>query len=90
MALSTYDVRRYHALVDKLKTRLPELTMEELTAVNAVVEAFLSDHSSENPYHPLTEKQLIERIDLSLTPVEQGLCQDSEEMEAELMAEFDL
>ena len=88
--MSTYDLHRYNALVEKLKARMCELTLEELTAVNSVVETFLSDRSAANPYHPLTEEQLIERIDLSLVHVAQGLCQDSEEMEAELTAEFDL
>ena len=90
MAMSTYDLRRYNALVEKLKARMAELTYEELTAVNSVVEAFISDRSAANPYRPLSEEQLIERIDLSLEHVAQGLCQDSEKMEAELTAEFDL
>ena len=88
--MSTYDLHRHNALVEKLKARMTELTLEELTAVNSVVEAFISDRSAANPYHPLTEEQLIERIDLSLEHVAQGLCQDSEEMEAELIREFDL
>ena len=88
--MSTYDLHRHNALVEKLKARMTELTLEELTAVNSVVEAFISDRSAANPFHPLTEEQLIERIDLSLEHVAQGLCQDSEEMEAELIREFDL
>lgn len=90
MAMSAYDLRRYNALVEKLKAHMAELTFEELTAVNSVVETFLSDRSAANPYHPLSEEQLIERIDLSLEHAAQGLCQDSEKMEAELIAEFDL
>ena len=90
MAMSTYDLRRYNALVERLKARMSELTLEELTALNTVVDAFLTNRSAQNPYRPLTEEQLMERIDLSLEHVAQGLCQDSEEMEAELMAEFDL
>ena len=90
MAMNTYDLHLYNALVEKLKARMAELTYEELTAVNSIVEAFISDRSAANPYHPLSEEQLIERIDLSLKHVAQGLCQDSEKMEAELIAEFDL
>jgi hypothetical protein len=57
---------------------------------NMIEEVLIADHATAIPYHPLTEKELADRIDRSLKHVAQGLFQESEEMEAELIAEFDL
>ncbi len=55
-----------------------------------IEEVLIADHATATSYNPLTEKELADRIDRSLKHVAQGLYQDSEEMEAELIAAFDL
>ncbi len=90
MAMTAQELNLYNNRVERLKAILSDLTYDELGAVESVAKTFIMSRSVESPYHPLTEAQFAERIDRSLEHAAQGLCQDSEEMEAELIAEFGL
>ena len=54
----------------------------------AVIKAFVSKSSDNNPFQPLSEDQLIERIDKALASAEKGMYKDSDDFEKELLAEF--
>ena len=71
---------------------LSGLTEEELSAVQAVIIAFLNKNiagsvSGEiSPFRPQTEEQLLARIDHSIAQIETGLVTDSEKFEEEMLA----
>ena len=67
---------------------LQELDIRELEAVRSVVRIIVS--KDENFYHPLTEVELMQRIDEAIAQTDAGLAVDSETFEAEIKAEFGL
>ncbi|MBO5577207.1 MAG: hypothetical protein J5956_13060 [Ruminococcus sp.] len=64
------------------------LNETELAAVNAVIKAFVSKSNDNNPFQPLSENQLIERIDKALASAEKGMYKNSDDFEKELLVEF--
>ena len=91
--------------VEKTKNMLLEDTIEmlrkldenELKALQSVIRVFISKDEAEDDnelvkdyYKPLTEAELIERIDRAIAQADAGLAVDSEIVEAEIMAEFGL
>lgn len=90
MAMTASDLYRRDVLVERLKKVWGKLSEDEQSALETVVNSMVQNHPDEVVYRPLSEAQLIERIDRSLEHVSQGQQQPSEEMEAELIAEFNL
>ena len=90
MAMTASDLYRRDDLVERLKKVWGKLSKDEQSALETVVNSMVLNHPDEVVYRSLSEAQLIERIDRSLEHVSQGQQQPSEEMEAELIAEFNL
>ena len=67
---------------------LSELNEYELNAVQSVIKVIIS--KQDNYYKPLSEKELLSRIDSSLEQLDNGFVEDSEKMEDEITSEFDL
>ena len=67
---------------------LSELNEYELNAVQSVIKVIIS--KQDNYYKPLSEKELLSRIDSSLEQLDNGFVEDSEKMEDEISSEFDL
>ena len=79
MKSSTYD-----ATIDMLQL----LNDSELSAIQSVAKVFIINPSVARPYQPLTEEQLLERIDTALKHINEGLYEDTELVEESLRAEF--
>ena len=75
-------------LLQRMTAMLSALTDDELSAMETVAKTFLMNRAAEEYPHPMTEQQLLERIDRSLAQAKSGMYQDAEEVEAELAAEF--
>ena len=54
----------------------------------AVVRVFIMRPGVEQTYQPISEEQLIKRVDNVLAHVQAGLFEDAEDVERELRAEF--
>jgi len=75
---------------------LAALSDDELEAVQTVAITFLKKNSntfepndSVSPFEPQSEEQLFARIDKSLSQIEEGKFQSSEEVEEELLKGLD-
>lgn len=90
MAMTASDLYRRDDLLERLKKIWGKLSKDEQSALETVVNSMILNHPEEIAYRPLTEEQLMERIDRSLEHVSQGQQMPSEEMEAQLITEFDL
>ena len=78
------------SVLDNTVDMLQILDDNELEAIQSVAEAFISNSSVSRPYRPLSEDELLARIDHSIDQIEQGAYQDSESFENELVREFGL
>ena len=76
---------------------LQGLSEEELTAIQAVARAFrakaeegsISGGNNEDTfYKPMTEEQLLDRIDLAIEHSKQGLGEDAHAVASQLRSEF--
>ena len=67
---------------------LSELNEYELNAVQSVIRVIIS--KQDDYYKPLSEEDMLARIDTSIAQVEAGLAEDSEVVEDEIMSEFGL
>lgn len=65
-----------------------ELNLNELEAVRSVINVIL--HREDDYYKPLTETELIERVDKSLALENDGLAMDAEEFGQQLMETYGL
>ena len=74
--------------LDRTVSLLQFLDEEELDIIQSVAREFIK--KSQAAYQPLTERQLLARIDTALDHVQQGMFQDAEDVENELRAEFGL
>ena len=93
MALATADMNRRDELLNKLKSVWGDLSVEEQSAVEVVVNSIILNHreiSEEAVFAPLSESQIFERIDKSLDQADAGDYLDAEEFEKEIEAEFGL
>lgn len=97
MSMTAADLNRRDALLRTLHDAWDHLTSEERSTLENTVNKMatghfdgLADDGLSSLYQPLTEAQLVERIDRSLAHFSQGMRQDSEIMEAELIAELGL
>lgn len=82
------------SMLDYTYDLLTELSDDELVAVQNVAIAFIKkgvgstvENSSGEvrPFQPQTEEQLLARIDHSLSQIDQGLYEDAEDVENEML-----
>ena len=93
MALAAADMSRRDELLNRLKSVWNDLSNEERSAVEVVVNSIILTHQSapEEPiFTPLSESGLFERIDRSLAQADAGESMDAEAFEKEIEAEFGL
>lgn len=92
MAMTAMDMRRRDALLNRLGRVWDDMSNEERSAVEVVVNAIILNHTGEADvvYPRLTEAQLFERIDQSLAEADSGEIVDAEAFDREIRAEFGL
>lgn len=92
MAMTAMDMRRRDALLDRLGRVWDDMSNEERSAVEVVVNSIILNHMEEADvvYSRLTEAQLFERIDRSLAQVDSGETVGAEAFDREIRAEFGL
>ena len=94
MAMAITDLSRRDELLNRLKAVWGDMSSEERSAVEVVVNSIITSHTKvsieEVSFPPLTEKELLECIDLSLTQADNGEYANADAFEKELAAEFGL
>lgn len=91
MAIATADMYRRDKLLVQLKNIWDDLSAEERSAVEVLVNSIILNHSNEEAMFPsMTESELLQRIDRGLADADAGHFMDSEEFERELEEEFGL
>ena len=94
MAMAITDVSRRDELLNRLRTVWGDMSSEERSAVEVVVNSIITSHTKasieEVAFPPLTESELFERIDLSLDQANNGEFADTDAFEKELATEFGL
>ena len=88
MAMTALDLARYNSLIERLQSVLPDLTLDELTAMEAVAKAFLDNRSVDSPFKPQTEDELFARIEQSIAQADRGELVAAEVVEAEMAAKY--
>ena len=63
------------------------LNETELTAVNAIIKAYISRPNKEKPFSTSLEQELYDMIDKALANADKGVCKDAEGFEKELLSE---
>ena len=86
----TVDELHRSSELEKTKRMLSSLTDWQIHAVQTMIRDFFLTPAKENPFRPLTEEELIERIDRGIAQGKRGEYQDAEEFEAEMMEQFGL
>ena len=76
------------SLLDETIDMLRKLDLEELKAVQSVIKVFIS--KDDDYYRPLSETELIKRIDEAIAQVDAGFSYDAIDVENEIMAELGL
>ena len=84
----TADELLYASELEKTKKMMSALTYPEVQAVQAVIKAFLTNPAAQRPFRPLTEEELIARIDEGLAQAKRGEGMDAEAFETELRREY--
>ena len=84
----TVDELHRSSELEKTKKMLSSLTDWQIHAVQTMIRDFFLTPAKENPFRPLTEEELIERIDEGLAQAKRGEGMDAEEFEAEMRREF--
>lgn len=91
MAMATADMYRRDKLLIQLKNAWDDLSSEERSAVEVLINSIILNHTSEEVlFSPLTEVELLQRIDRGLSDANAGDFVDSEEFEHGLEEEFGL
>jgi hypothetical protein len=91
MALATADMYRRDKLLIQLKNVWDDLSAEERSAVEVLVNSIILNHSNDEAlFPPMTESELLQRIDRGIADADAGNFMDSEEFERELEEEFGL
>lgn len=92
MALAAADISRRDKLLIQLKNVWGDLSAEEQSAVEVVVHSIILRHdkTEEEVYSPLTDAELLERIDQGIADADAGAFMDSVDFERELASEFGL
>lgn len=94
MAMAITDLNKRDELINRLRTVWGDMSSEERSAVEVVVNSIITSHTKagteEAAFPPLTERELFERIDLSIAQANNGEYADVDAFEKELAAEFGL
>lgn len=92
MAMTAMDMRRRDELLNRLGRVWDDMSNEERSAVEVVVNSIILNHREEADvvYPHLTEMQLFERIDRSLAQADSGETLDAEAFDRDIRAEFEL
>lgn len=94
MAMAFSDLRRRDELLNRLKTVWNDMSREERSAVEVIVNSIIVSHAKtgdgEVVFPSLTEDELFERVDLSLAQADSGDYTDADAFEKEIAAEFGL
>lgn len=94
MAIAITDLNKRDELLNRLRAVWGDMSSEERSAVEVVVNSIITSHirasTEEVAFPPLTEDELIERIDLSLAQANNGEYADADAFEKDLAAEFGL
>ena len=94
MTMAITDLNKRDELLNRLRTVWGDMSSEERSAVEVVINSIITSHtkaiSEEVAFPPLTENELFERIDLSLSQADNGEYADADVFERELAAEFGL
>lgn len=94
MAMAIRDLHRRDELLNRLKTVWDDMSSEERSAVEVVVNSIVLNHTADRndgiTFPSLTEAELFERIDLSLSQADDGEYMDADAFEKEVAAEFGL
>ena len=75
-------------ILDDTINMLRELNIDELEAVRSVINVIV--HKEDNYYKPLTEAELIERVDKSLALEYDGFAMDAEEFGKQIVETYGL
>lgn len=94
MAMAITDLNKRDELLNRLRTVWGDMSNEERSAVEVVVNSIITSHTKasieEVAFPPMTERELFERIDLSLAQADNGEFADTDAFEKELATEFGL
>lgn len=94
MAMAITDLNRRDELLNRLRTVWGDMSSEERSAVEVVVNSIITSHTKTSiekaAFPPLTENELFERIDLSLAQANNGEFADADAFDKELASEFGL
>ena len=94
MAMAIADLNRRDELLNRLRTVWGDMSSEERSAVEVVVNSIITSHTKASTeavaFPPLTENELMDRIDLSLAQANNGEYVDADAFEKELAVEFGL
>lgn len=66
------------------------LSDSDLEAIQGIAKAFLAKTNETAVYEPQTEEQLLARVDASIEHAKQGMYEDIESVECDLIQEFGL
>ncbi|MBQ7658414.1 MAG: hypothetical protein IJS16_05465 [Butyrivibrio sp.] len=75
---------KYKATVSMLRL----LTDDELDAIQSVAKVFISVKKNDNPFSPKTEDELWASVEEGLKQADEGIYEDAETVEAEIMEEL--
>ena len=94
MAMAFTDLNRRDELLNRLKRVWGEMSREEQSAVEVVINSIILNHAAaeadDDAFPPLTEAELFERIDLSLSQADTGEYTDAESFERSIETELHL
>ena len=78
------------SVLDSTVDMLQMLNDNELQAIQSVAKVFIMKPQVMRPYQPLSEEQLLARVDTALEHISDGLYEDAEDVEKELISELGL
>lgn len=94
MAMAVTDLNRRDELLNRLRKVWGDMSSEERSAVEIVVNSIITSHAIMTPeeitFPPMTENELFERIDSSLAQADNGDYEDADAFEKAVAAEFGL
>ena len=94
MAMAVTDLYRRDKLLNRLKCVWGDMSSEEQSAVEVVVNSIILNHAAAEAddvaFPPMTEAELFERIDLSLSQADVGEYTDAESFERTIETELHL
>ncbi len=86
--INTKSDTRKVSLLEETLDMLHKLNLQELEIVQSVIKSLTA--KDDDYYQPLSEAEIISRIDEAIAQVDAGLSFDAEEVEKEIIREFGL